>query len=316
MYLRPQKNSGQNIPNEYKSIPEKIEYYPSKYPQSLGQVDNFGEQNGSLTNLARKRPKRPPLPSQRDYSEYFQYFTVKEKTPSVMASDPEDEKIISSSLVRETSPIRKRKKVKRRRSRRNLEETGDADVEYYQPYEPEATQKSTEDEFAYEDRPIGKSSDDPDDESEDEALIELNVESDYSPIHQLRVESSAYSDSRIFGWPNIAPKNLKMGKVPLRILPLSDIYPYHHCKDQYSDEYASVPTEPFSKNQPRRNLRETFSQIFQKTRSLQNLRNNISNLGIYAQPKERFQITQADDDTRNHGSCKPDWSHFQNLQRT
>merc|ERR1711990_487605 len=67
---------------------------------------------------------------------------------------------------------------------------------------------------------------------------------------------------------------------------LSDIYPYHHCKDQYSDEYASVPTEPFSKNQPRRNLRETFSQIFQKTRSLQNLRNNISNLGIYAQPKD------------------------------
>ena len=97
--------------------------------------------------------------------------------------------------------------------------------------------------------------------------------------------------------PNIAVKssNLKkipkIRKVPLRILPLSDIYPYHHCKDQYSDEYVSVPTEPFSKNQPRRNLRETFSQIFQKTRSLQNLRNNISNLGIYAQPKERFQIT-------------------------
>jgi hypothetical protein len=72
-----------------------------------------------------------------------------------------------------------------------------------------------------------------------------------------------------------------MGKVSLRILPLSD-----HCKDQYSDEYASVPTESFSKNQPRRNLRETFSQIFQKTRSLQNLRSNISSLGIYAQPKD------------------------------
>ena len=205
MYLRPQKNSGQNIPNEYKSTPEKIEYYPSKYLQNLTQVDNFGEQNGSLTNLARRRPERPPLPFQKDYSEYFQYFTVKEKPPSVMASDPKDEKIISSSLVRETSSIRKRKKV-RRRSRRNLEETGDADVEYYQPYEPEASQKSTEDEFAYEDRPIGKSSDDPDDESEDETMIELNVESDYSPIDRLRVESSAYFDSRIFGWPNIAQK--------------------------------------------------------------------------------------------------------------
>ena len=212
MYLRPQKNSGQNIPNEYKSTLDKVEYYPSKYPQNLGQVGNFGDQNDSLTNLARKRPERPPLPSQKDYSEYFQYFTVKEKNaPSVMASDPEDEKIVSSSLVRETSSIRKRKKVKRRRSRRNLEETGDADVEYYQPYEPKASQKSTEDEFAYEDRPIGKASDDPDDESEDEALIELNVESDYSPIDRLRVESSAYFDSRIFDLPNIALKNLKIG---------------------------------------------------------------------------------------------------------
>jgi len=222
MYLRPQKNSGQNIPNEYKSSLDKVEYYPSKYPQNLTQVGNFGEQNGSLTNLARKRPERPPLPSQKDYSEYMQYFTVKEKkTASVMTSDPEDEKIISSSLVRETSSIRKRKKVKRRRSRRNLEETGNADVEYYQPYEAEASKKSTENEFAYEDRPIGKSyddPDDPDDESEDEALIELNVESDYSPIDRLRVESSAYFDSRIFDWPNIALKNLKIGKVPLRIL--------------------------------------------------------------------------------------------------
>ena len=139
-----------------------------------------------------------------------------------MTSDPEDEKIISSSLVRESSSIRKRKKVKRRRSRRNLEENGDADVEYYQPYEPEASQKSTEDEFAYEDRPISKSSDDPDDpddESEDEALIELNVESDYSPIDRLRVESSAYFDSRIFYWPNIAPKTSKSEKCRLGSYP-------------------------------------------------------------------------------------------------
>ena len=246
MSLRPQKSSGQDIPDEYKCEPEQVENYPSKYSQNLTQEDNFGEQNGSLTNLARKRPERPPLPSQKDYPEYFQYFTVKEKTPSVQASSLEDEKIISSSLVRETSSIRKRKKkVKRRRSSRNLQETSDFDVEYYQPYEPEVSRKSTEDEFAYEDRPIGRSSDDKDDESEDAAQIEIHVDSDYSQMDRL-----------------------------------SD---YHHCKDQYSDEYASVPTEP------RRNLRETFSKIFQKTRSLQNLRSNISSLGIYAQPKGRFK---------------------------
>ena len=28
MYLRPQKNSDQNVPNEYISIPEKVENYP------------------------------------------------------------------------------------------------------------------------------------------------------------------------------------------------------------------------------------------------------------------------------------------------
>ena len=250
MSLRPQKSSSQNISDEYKYEPEQVENYPSKYSQNLTQEYNFSEQNGSLTNLARKRPERPPLPSQKDYSEYFQYFTVKEKTPSVQTSSLEDEKIISSSLVRETSSIRKRKKkVKRRRSSKNLQETSDIDVEYYQPYEPEVSRKSTEDEFAYEDRPIGRSSDDKDDESEDAAQIEIHVDSDYSLMDRL-----------------------------------SD---YHHCKDQYSDEYASVPMD--QNNLPRRNLRETFSKIFQNTRSLQNLRSNISSLGIYAQPKESFQ---------------------------
>ena len=251
IHLRPQKTSEQKISKEYKTIPEEVDYNSSKYEQNLTQVENFDEKNASLTNLARKRPERPPLPSKKDYSEYFQYFTVKEKTPSVLASSPDDEKIISSSLVRETSSIRRRKKkVKRRRSLRNLQETNDHDIEYYQPYEPENFEKATEDEFAYEDRPIGESPDDvAEEESEDEAHIELHVESDDSQI------------DRFSG--------------------------YHYCKDQYSDEYASVPIEP------RRNLRETFSQIFQKTRNLQNLRSNISSLGIYAQPKGWFKITQA-----------------------
>ena len=43
MSLRPQKSSGQDIPEEYKCEPEQVENYPSKYSQNLTQEDNFGE---------------------------------------------------------------------------------------------------------------------------------------------------------------------------------------------------------------------------------------------------------------------------------
>ena len=250
MHFLPQKMSGNNVREEHRE--NELEYYSPEYQKNL--VENFyetnensSEKNNSLTNLARKRPERPPLPARKeDYSEYFQYFTVKEKTPSV----PEDfdERIISSSLVRETSSIRRRKKkVKRRRSKQNYEDNIENDAEYYQPFEPE--KNSSQYEFGYGDvlKVTGKYSNGSEDEYEDEPGIELHIDSDYSQADRVN--------------------------------------DFHHCKDQFSDEYASVPLEHCPAHQPRKNFTDTFSEIFHKSRSLRNLRTNISNLGIYAQPK-------------------------------
>ena len=253
MHFLPQKISGNNVREEY--LENELEYYSPDYKKNLVRVETFYEnsensqtRNDSLTNLAQKRPERPPLPARKeDYSEYFQYFTVKEKTPSV-PEDLSDERIVSSSLVRETSSIRRRKKkVKRRRSQQNLEDNNENDAEYYQPFEPEET--SSRDEFDYGDvlKVTDKYSNDSEDEYEDEPEIELHIESDYSQAGGLK--------------------------------------DFHHCKDQFFDEYASVPLEHCPAHQPRKNFTDTFSEIFHKSRSLRNLRTNISNLGIYAQPK-------------------------------
>ena len=250
MHFLPQKISGNDVHENYR--PNELEYYS----QNLILVDN--DNDDSLANLVQprpgKRPKRPPLPVRKeDYSEYFQYFTVKtpeDKTPSV--PEDSDERIISSSLVRETSSVRRRKKrVRRRRPRRNIEENIENDAEYYQPYEEnQPEEKSSENEFDYEAivKVTGKSSNDSNDDSEDESQID--VESDYSPIGRLN--------------------------------------DFHHCKDQFSDEYPTVPMENYPANRPRKNLTDTLSQLFEKSKNLRNLRANISTLGIYAQPKAWF----------------------------
>ena len=246
MHFLPQKMSGNNVREEHR----ELEYYPPEYQKNSVRVENFYESSENSENLARNRPERPPLPARKeDYSEYFQYFTVKEKTPSV-PEDLSDERIVSSSLVRETSSIRRRKKkVKRRRSKHNPEDNNEDDAEYYQPFEPEET--SSRDEFDYGDvlKVTDKYSNDSEDEYEDEPEIELHIESDYS-------QTGGLND-------------------------------FHPCKDQFSDEYASVPLENCPTHQPRKTFTDSFSEIFQKSRSLRNLRTNISNLGIYAQPKAR-----------------------------
>merc|ERR1712131_372229 len=105
MHFLPQKISGDDVHENYR--PNELEYYS----QNLILVDN--DNDDSLVNLVQprpgKRPERPPLPVRKeDYSEYFQYFTVKtpeEKAPS--GAEDSDERIISSSLVRETSSVRR-----------------------------------------------------------------------------------------------------------------------------------------------------------------------------------------------------------------